>query len=332
MNKDNELSNGLCFSPRREFEGKVAFAVGTGRCGTKFIYEVFKRNKDVLSWHERHPLNDAFHKYCKWYGLPIDNSGFLMVKENSIRKDLENHEFSFEASAHLSLSIKELNDHFGGKIIYLIRNPADMINSYLKKGWYCDDIFRKDIKRAPSINKANPMPSELWHFWGRILPTDENAAEWNKLSRIGKLAWFWTSLNKRILDELKEMPDDQYTIVKLEELGYDRYLKITEFLKIVPHLAKDAYEAIALERPNKLDGVSTIKQWNHKEKKEYLSYVKNLSEVFGYNIETKTSYYQFGDAKSEKIRSFISVCKKPIISKYKKFILSQFRKFFYAKE
>ena len=64
--------------------GKTIFALGTGRCGTVFLYKVFSKEPKVASHHERHPLSDAFHRYVKWNDLPVDDAGFLAIKEAGV--------------------------------------------------------------------------------------------------------------------------------------------------------------------------------------------------------------------------------------------------------
>lgn len=45
----------------------VAFTLGTERCGTQFLQRVMAMELVVASHHERHPMGDAFHRYCRWY-------------------------------------------------------------------------------------------------------------------------------------------------------------------------------------------------------------------------------------------------------------------------
>jgi hypothetical protein len=72
-----------------ELADKVAFAIGTGRCGTLFLYELLAKEPEVATSHERNPVNEAFHRYCRWHGLPVDDEGFLATKEKEIAADLE---------------------------------------------------------------------------------------------------------------------------------------------------------------------------------------------------------------------------------------------------
>ena len=60
-----------------DFSNKVGLTIGTGRCGTPFIYQIMEKEPEVASSHERDPDNETFHRYCRWNNLPEDNEGFL---------------------------------------------------------------------------------------------------------------------------------------------------------------------------------------------------------------------------------------------------------------
>src|SRR5690554_4727562 len=116
--------------------GNVGFAVGTGRCGTKFLSEVLARDPAIASHHERHPFSDTFHRYCRWYRIPVDDAGFIAAKRRAIAEDLTRLPYSFEASAFLSLSLETLHAALGAKIVLMVRRPDRVVTSYLRKGWY----------------------------------------------------------------------------------------------------------------------------------------------------------------------------------------------------
>ena len=194
--------------------GKVAFAVGTGRCGTKFISEVIGREKSIASTHERNPLNETFHRYCKWYELPVDDEGFLYTKHKEISRDLKRKSLSFESSAYLSYSIHELYQRFNAKFILLIRSPDRVVNSYLRKGWYKNPVVLSDPHLAPGYQKC----TRFHHFLARTLPKKSNIEHWNSMSRVGKLAWYWNQLNKDVLQQFQGIPDSHWRVIKLEEM------------------------------------------------------------------------------------------------------------------
>jgi len=260
------------------YSGKVGFAVGTGRCGTKFLARVISQEPGVSSVHERNPTNETFHRYCQWYQLPVDQEGFLRTKELEIAQDLEHNSFSFESSAHLSLSVQELFERFQPKIILLVRSPERVVNSYFQKEIFKDPIIRKDPDLAPGYQDLGPVH----HFLGRIMPSGEAYNAWSSMSQIGKLSWWWNEINAAVLEQFQRIPQDHWRVEKLEEMDYSRYLKIAEFLDIEPKLKQSAYQQIAQRRPNSLPNVPTISGWEESEIKEFEDQVQPMAEELGY--------------------------------------------------
>jgi len=260
---------------------KIGYAVGTGRCGTKFLSLLLALEPEVSSVHERNRLNETFHRYCKWYNLPVDNEGFLYTKEQEIKNDLKYNNFSFEASAHLSLSIVELFNRFNSKFILLVRSPEKVVNSYLKKGWYKSPIVRSNNQLALGYQKNECFH----HFLGRIVPMGKKFIQWNKMTRVGKLAWYWNELNKRIIRQFDEIPKTHWTIVKLEELNYERYKEILKFLGINSLIKERVFNSLVKKRPNAIKNVPKIESWTSKEIKEFEEEVEPMSIKFGYEYK-----------------------------------------------
>lgn len=271
-------NNGITNQNRKDFSKQVSFAIGTGRCGTKFIAQVVDREPSVSSVHERNPLNETFHRYCKWYGLPIDHEGFLETKVREIQQDLDNYLSSFEASAFLSLSIQELYDRFGAKFLLLVRRPEQVVNSYLHKGWYDKPAVRTNPNLPPSYQECN----DFHHFLGRIMPSGEKFLEWNQMSRVGKLAWYWNTLNAKVLEQFEGIPETHWRIEKLEDLSYSRYLEIAQFFCFQSGVTQEMYEELTQRRPNAYSRVPTIATWTTSEIVEFEAEVAPMAQRFGY--------------------------------------------------
>ena len=281
------------------YSNKVGFAVGTGRCGTKFLSKILQLEPDVSSVHERNPLNETFHRYSKWYNLPIDHEGFLNAKAREINKDLLGHSYSFEASAHLSLSVEELYKYFDAKIVLLVRSPELVVNSYLKKGWYTSDFIRADSNLAPGYQNS----THFHHFLGRIVPSGKEFKTWKNFTRVGKLAWYWNHLNKKVIELLQAIPETHWRIAKLEKLSYENYGALCEFLGFSPTISKHTYNAITLERPNAIPQVPTIASWSPHEIEEFefqvapmaarLEYPCKVSELQVYRPKMPTMKNKF---------------------------------------
>ena len=259
-------------------KGRVGFAIGTGRCGTRFLSSVIAREPDVSSVHERNPLNEAFHRYCHWYRLPVDDDGFLYTKELEIQQDLKDHNFSFESSSHLSMSVRELYSRFEAKFILLVRSPERVTNSHLRKGWYDEPIVYKNSKLALGYQQSKGFQ----HFLGRIVPTEEKFLQWNKMSRVGKLAWYWNAINAAVLDQFKDIPATHWRVEKIEELSYDRYLELVHFFGFQSEISQQVFDEIRLSRPNALPDVPTIASWNSSEVAEFETEVAPMAKKLGY--------------------------------------------------
>lgn len=260
------------------FKGKVGFAVGTGRCGTYFLYKIFSKEPHIASSHERNVMNEVFHRYCKWYGLSVDDGGFLHTKRLEIEEDLRHHEFSFESSAHLSLSIVELFQEFGAKFVLLVRRPDRVVNSYLHKGWYKETYVRSN----PHLALGYQNTRYFHWFLGRIVPSGEEFLKWQQLTRVGKIAWYWSALNEAVLAQFEKIPASHWMIVRLEDLDYEKFQKIGEFLGVRLTVGRDLFTKVAHSRPNKRVGVPTVADWNEQESYEFEQQVAKTAQKFGY--------------------------------------------------
>lgn len=266
------------------FDDSTGFAIGTGRCGTKFLSKVIELEADVASTHERSPLNDTFHRYSKWYNLPMDHEGFLQRKESTILKDLETHTYSFEASPFVSLSTPELYKRFKSKFIFLVRSPEKVVNSFLHKGWYQESVD-KACKNLPPSYQGN---REFHHFLARVMPLGEEFERWKSMTRVGKIAWYWNAFNKRIIQDLSTLPENCWRMVKLEELTYERYFEVAQFLGFNVTVSKNQYDELTQLRPNRRRNLPAIALWDAREILEFETEIYPMSKELGY--EYRMSY------------------------------------------
>ncbi len=256
----------------------VAFAIGTGRCGTHLLARLLAREARVAASHERNPLNETFHRYCKWYGLPVDDAGFLHAKAREIQTDLRRHAVSFEASAHLALSVRELYRRFDAKFILLVRNPEGVVNSYLRKGWYADALVRAEPSLAPGY-QAN---RHFHHFLGRVVPSGPEFTRWSALTRVGQLAWFWRALNARVLEQFAELPPIHWRLQRLEDLSYEAYRDLVRFLGLESRVSARRFEAVARRRPGHAWFLPSVARWGPVERAEFEREIQPVAGQLGY--------------------------------------------------
>ncbi len=256
----------------------VGFAVGTGRCGTKFLAQAFERDPEVASHHERHPFSDTFHRYCRWYGVDVDEAGFLAAKKRGIDWDLSTHRFSFEASGFLSLSLASLHHAFDAKFVIMVRRPDRVVASYLRKGWYENEPILEDSSRPPTMQSV-AMPH---HFLGRTMPHGDEFERWRKLTRVGKIAWYWSRLNRELLAQADELPDEATRLQKLETLNYESFCGLRAFLGAPANVTAHTFAEVRRKRPNASYGMRTVYDWNEDERCEFETETRGMAERLGY--------------------------------------------------
>ncbi|MDG2383814.1 MAG: hypothetical protein P8N76_19230 [Pirellulaceae bacterium] len=261
-----------------KFPGKVGFAIGTGRCGTTFLYRAMSEEPNIAASHERNHLLENFHKYCSWNELPVDEEGFLAEKEREINEDLGWAEFSFESSGHLSFSVPALSGRFQARFVLLVRNPLRVVSSYVHKGYYEQPFRQQKTDLALGFQPGR----EFHHFLGRVAPRHEEFRRWNEMTQVGKVAWFWKALNQRSLQLLEQLPTTDWTLIRLEDLNFARYQSLTQMFGFESQLAADDFDQLRQQRPNSSSSSLRIPEWSDREISEFEQEIGDLSARLGY--------------------------------------------------
>lgn len=262
------------------FANKVAFAIGSGRCGTLFLHEVMGREPSVMSSHERNPDNETFHRYCKWHRLPVDDAGFLATKEHEIRADLDQRAFSFEASPYLSLSVRELHERFGARFVFLIRRPDGVVTSFAQKGFYLNPYAVDDINLATGYQQDSG--GKFFMFFARISPRGEFFRTWNAMTQVGKVAWFWKAYNERALEALETLPKDAYRLVRIEDFDHAKHVETCRFMGVDAKVSATEFDALRDSKPHANWEKRYVDQWSAQEAHEFEEQVAGLADRFGY--------------------------------------------------
>jgi hypothetical protein len=267
-----------------EFDGRVGFCVGTGRCGTTFLAEVAGREPEVASSHERLRLGATFHMFCKWHGIAIDSEGFLLDRQDAIRRDLLQRPFSFECSALLSHSLEELFQRFRARFLLLVRSPAETVASFAVRGWFLKPCARQDPNLPPSYREGE----EPRHFLGRNIPHGVEFERWTRLTQIGRLAWFWQARNRAILEQFSRLPPSHCRVERLEDLSFQRYQEVAEFLGWRSRIDAGVFSELAQARlnagPNRPRKCTS---WDPLEATQFEGEVAPLAEALGYEYRVR---------------------------------------------
>lgn len=205
----------------------AALIVGTGRCGTTFIADYLNQahSDDVLSLHEPHPRFIGIH------ALENDSKSDQIVRGRGkialsvwLRNRLNqgaNSNLYVESNCHLALGVGEFVKCWRNcKVIVVVRDYRECIMSLasmdLGKGQYFFSDFDHQNGRRPTAVSEGFM----------------TAHDWQDLSRIEKIAWFWVVVNGSLLNYAKNNSSSTLVLdfddLKLSKVQFVQ--NITEFL------------------------------------------------------------------------------------------------------
>jgi len=259
-----------------------SFAVGCGRSGTHFLTRIFQEDPSIASYHldtVGEATGDSFLEYCEWNRLPVDLEGFFQKRKELIDQATVAKQNYFESNPYLSLSINSLFERFSSNIIVLVRKPEDVVNSHYVKGWYQNNPIRNENEKALGYQYNEKLPN---HSFGRIVPNGDEFDSWLKLTRIGKIAWMWNTINKEIKKQLSNIPENNYRSIKLEEIDFNMYIKLHSFIGGGSAINKNKFDEIINKKPGKGPLKHNTSSWSKKEKKDFFNETEEMRGQLGY--------------------------------------------------
>lgn len=263
----------------------ITFAIGSGRCGTTFLHKLFNKHNDIASFHERYPNLETFYRYSKFNKLKIDEEPFFSIMEESIINDLKEKKISFESSNWLSFHVQELFKKFNCKFIVLLRNPQSVIESFIRaKDLYSINILKGNNSFAAGYQYYEYRNNSLrpHHNFSRLVPKNSKIfKKWILSPQKIKIYWYWEEVYNYIFNSLKKIPKNNYKIVKVEDLNYENYKKISKWIGSDFYLSEIRYKLInySYEKNKKII-------WTKKEKKLFNSFKSKINKNF-YDIKFK---------------------------------------------
>ena len=268
----------------RTKNNKLFLSFGSGRSGQNWFSKLFNSHINWIGSAERFADYEAFYRFITYYKLPISKDGFFDLLKLSYKRDMALFQNSYISSPYWSVGVEEVTNELKPETIFFnIRNPIKTIESLHKKGWYKHSDRAKYIK-SPVIDITN----NLYRSFSRIIPNDEYLDEWVTLSRIGKITWYWCTINKLIYFDFKKIGNVKKYYIKLEDVdqNYEIYEKISEKFDLRVKMSKNKFLNVINKAPNKgSENKYFYKDWNQKEKDEFQKIVNNF---FPYYDEIKT--------------------------------------------
>jgi hypothetical protein len=114
------------------------------------------------------------------------------------------------------------------------------------------------------------------------MPQGDEFDRWSRLTRVGKIAWFWSALNGAMLDQASRLPPDAAMLQKLEDLDFPAYRRLMDFLGAPANLTEADYAGVRRRRPNASSVERGPRDWSDAERSEFESEVRVMAERLGY--------------------------------------------------
>ena len=253
---------------QREDNNILALSFGAGRSGQNWFSKIFNSHPNWVGTCERFADYEAFYRFICYYNLPISKNGFIDLIELSSKRDMAKYQNSFISSPYLSFGVGELTNKLKpNSIFFNIRNPIKTVESLYNKGWYQNLNSQKEIN-SPLID----ITDSQYRSFSRIIPKGEYLKEWLSLSRIGKITWFWSTVNKTIYDDFNNIQNIDKFFVKLEDVNqnYDIYERLSKRFNFNNKMSERQFYKVLDKTPNNDTKLSHVyKNWNNVEKKEF---------------------------------------------------------------
>ena len=267
LHKDAYLGD---WSDYKAIKQNAIFTIGVGRSGTHFMAKLLGEDSKINAFHLddiKDAVGDAFLFYSEYYGLPVDNFGFLASRNHLIESSKSQGKLYFESNPYISFSVDSLKSEFDGKFIYMYRNPLNVVNSHVNKGWYSQIPGQRDFSSALGYQYYMRQSN---HFFGRITPkTRDEFDRWKALTQVGRVAWKWNMMNEGILERLAPLDENDYWKVYLDDFDYSRYKEIHDFVGGETLLTEEGFDGIRASKPGKGIITRKVSDWSALEMKEF---------------------------------------------------------------
>jgi len=253
---------------QRKDNNILALSFGAGRSGQNWFSKIFNSHTNWVGTCERFADYEAFYRYICFYNLPISKNGFFNLIELATKRDMAKYQNSFISSPYLSFGVEELTNRLKpNSIFFNIRNPIQTVESLYNKGWYLNFDNLKEIN-SPLID----ITDSQYRSFSRIVPQGEFLKEWLSFTRIGKIAWFWSIINKKIFDDFNKIQNIDKFFIKLEDVNqnYNAYEKLSQKFNFENKMTESEFYKVLNKASNNDTNLNHIyKNWSSIEKNEF---------------------------------------------------------------
>lgn len=260
---------------------KLILCTLSARSGTRWLGDVFNAHKNATGITERNFEPECFYRYICYNKLPIDTAGIIRIIKKGIVEDWKKADVSLVISPFFSHGILELYNILSPeKIIFAINEPRFTVQSIYNKGFFEHKYVRGRNDLALGFQPTFPQKWYWLYLFGRLVPNGDFYSIWSGLTRIGKIAWWGSMVNKEIWKQMEELPEDKrfVFILRHADQNYEYYKKIANEFGLSPLLSEKEFLAVKGKTVKAKQNAEHI--WSEKEEQEFKEYSKEWDSLY----------------------------------------------------
>ncbi len=245
------------------------FVLSTGRAGTRLLTELLEASMSVDAWHVPRPelVRSSRLAFERGDAEPAVFDEVLKAsrEELIVEAARRGHRYVETNNRITFFAPAALRCFPDARFIHLVRHPADIVRSGMRRGWY-EGGHAHDI--------------------GRIRPAPEDVPDWEARDRIWKIGWMWNATCAFVERHLGDLPAERLVTVRAEDLFADADVAsgLLDFCGATPP-PRAAVEA-RLERPVNAQATGSfprLEDWTE-EQRSLLRDAAPLAGRYGYTI------------------------------------------------
>lgn len=202
------------------------FVLSSGRSGTATISDVLDTHSKITCFHEYRPALNRISAVVSSNSEVFERTNWVPLVFN-LPDNLKN-EWIGESDLKNSNLVSFINATYpDSKFIWLIRNAADFVASAYGRGWFDDYEYTypelsssADRIAKPEIFDEYRIPYSIYRFNGSR-DAGLSLDQWKNMGSFERACFYWNYWNGLIESQLSGLKQDQWVMVKLENLHED---------------------------------------------------------------------------------------------------------------
>ena len=264
---------------KKSYNKRLILIVTSGRSGSRWLADIFNSHDGVKGSCEEAMSAESYYKYVKWNKLPIDLAGVYNTLAGKILNDWKEADLSVLASPGISIDFIDIYKILeADEVIWAVNDAVFTITSFYNKGYYENSFYLQNPHLA--LGYQPYYGDKMTRLFARLIPQGDFFYSWEKLTRIGKISWYYNMFNMRIYEQMKTIGSEQKWIFKLEEAdqNFDYYLKLAERFNLTPLLTKHSF--LSIKGRSVHPKQNEKKEWNPQELEEFEQYSKEFMDIY----------------------------------------------------